>query len=247
MLCNGKAMRYDLYCYGFSTYILTYELIWRCGMDRHRSLLAIGLIGLGIFIIFGQGLGFFTIVAIFILGYGIYKIRLGDDVKIGYILLAIGGGMILLHHFMFVVAIVMISLGLYYAKMKKVIPARNHVQKQNVTSSIHWDRDPWTLRNTSMWHVLGEVNIDLSLAMVEDENNVLMFQGIVGDIDLVVSEDYGVEVEAFALFGQIDLDDEKETGMLNRVYWKSPNYEQRDQKVKIIISYLVGNVDIHLT
>ncbi|AZK46206.1 cell wall-active antibiotics response protein LiaF [Paenibacillus lentus] len=216
-------------------------------MDRHRSLLAIGLIGLGVFIIFGQWLSFFTIVAILILGFGIYKIRLGDDVKIGYILLAIGGGMILLHNFMLVIAILMISLGLYYAKMKKMHPVNNYIQKQNVTSSIHWDRDPWTLRNTSMWHVLGEVNIDLSLAMVDDQDNVLMFQGVVGDIDLIISEDYGVEIEAFVLFGQIDLGDEKETGMLNRVYWKSPNYEHRDQKVKIIISYLVGNVDIHLT
>lgn len=216
-------------------------------MDRHRSLLAIGLIGLGVFIIFGQWLSFFTIVAILVLGYGIYKIRIGDDVKIGYILMAIGGGMILLHNFMLVVAVLMISLGLYYAKMKKIHPVNNHVQKQNVTSSIHWDRDPWTLRNTSMWHVLGEVNIDLSLAMVDDQDNVLMFQGIVGDIDLIVSEDYGVEIEAFVLFGQIDFSEVKETGMLNRIYWKSPNYEQRDQKVKIIISYLVGNVDIHLT
>lgn len=216
-------------------------------MDRHRSLLAIGLIGLGVFIIFGQWLSFFTIVAFLILGYGIYKIRRGDDVKVGYILLAIGGGIILLNHLMLVIAILMISLGLYYAKMKKAHPQGNHVQKQNITSSIHWDRDPWTLRNTSMWHVLGEVNIDLSLAMVEDQNNVLMFQGIVGDIDLIVSEDYGVEIEAFVLFGQVDFDEEKETGMLNRIYWKSPNYEQRDQKVKIIISYLVGNVDIHLT
>ncbi|MNJ60305.1 hypothetical protein D3C77_560270 [compost metagenome] len=61
-----------------------------------------------------------------------------------------------------------------------------------------------------------------------------------------MSEDYGVEIEAFVLFGQIDCNEQKETGMLNRIYWKSPNYEHRDQKVKIIISYLVGNVDIHL-
>jgi len=73
-----------------------------------------------------------------------------------------------------------------------------------------------------------------------------MFQGIVGDVDLVIPEDYGVEIEAFVLFGQIDFSHDKETGMLNRLYWKSPNYETRDQKVKIIISYLVGDVDIRL-
>jgi len=215
-------------------------------MDTRKRFLAIGLIGFGLLLIFGKWLSFFTIVALFLLGFGIYKIRQGEQVKTGYILMAIGGGLILLDHFMLILAILMISLGYYYAKVRKTQPQGNYVQKQNITSSVRWDRDPWNLRNTSMWHVLGELDIDLSLAMMEGGYNVLMFQGIVGDVDLVIPEDYGVEIEAFVLFGQIDFSHDKETGMLNRLYWKSPNYETRDQKVKIIISYLVGDVDIRL-
>lgn len=216
-------------------------------MDTRKRFLAIALIGFGVLLIFGKWLSFFTIVALLFLAFGIYKIRQGEQVKTGYIFLAIGGGMILLDHFMLVLAILMISLGYYYAKIRKTQPQGNYVQKQNITSSIRWDRDPWSLRNTSMWHVLGELDIDLSLAMVEGGHNVLMFQGIVGDVDLVIPEDYGVEIEAFVLFGQIDFSQDKETGMLNRLYWKSPNYAIREQKVKIIISYLVGDVDIRLT
>lgn len=215
-------------------------------MDTRKRFLAIGLIGFGLLLIFGKWLSFFTIVALFLLGFGIYKIRQGEQVKTGYILMVIGGGLILLDHFMLILAILMISLGYYYAKVRKTQPQGNYVQKQNITSSVRWDRDPWNLRNTSMWHVLGELDIDLSLAMMEGGHNVLMFQGIVGDVDLVIPEDYGVEIEAFVLFGQIDFSHDKETGMLNRLYWKSPNYETRDQKVKIIISYLVGDVDIRL-
>ncbi|WP_018752112.1 cell wall-active antibiotics response protein LiaF [Paenibacillus sanguinis] len=216
-------------------------------MDNRKRFLAIGLIGLGVLLIFGNWLSFFTIVALTFIACGIHKIRSGESVKRGYIFLGIGSGMILLEHFMLVVAILMISLGFYYAKIRKTQPEGNYLQKQNITSSIHWDRDPWTLRNTSMWHIIGELDIDLSLAMVEGQHNVLMFQGIVGDIDLVIPEDYGVEIEAFVLFGQIDFGQKKDTGMMNRLYWKSPNYELRDQKVKIIVSYLVGDVDIRLT
>lgn len=215
-------------------------------MDKHKRFLAIGLIGLGVLLIFGKWLSFFTIVALGFIAFGVYKVRQGEDVKTGYILLAVGGGIVLLENFMLVIAILMISLGFYYSKMRKHQPEGSYIQKQNITSSIHWDRDPWHLRNTSMWHVLGELDIDLSLAMVENQSNVLMFQGIVGDIDLVISEDYGVEIEAFVLFGQIDFGQDKETGMLNKLYWKSPNYEMRDQKVKIMISYLVGDVDIRI-
>lgn len=216
-------------------------------MDTRKRFLAIGLIGLGVLLIFGKWLSFITIVALCLIVFGIFKIRSGEGVKTGYTLMAIGGGLILLDHFMLVIAVLMISLGLYYAKLRKLKPEGNYTQKQNITSSIHWDLDPWNLRNTSMWHILGELDIDLSLAMVEGNHNILMFQGIVGDVDLVIPDDYGVEIEAFVMFGQIDFDPHKETGIMNRLYWKSPNYDQREQKVKIIISYLIGDVDIRLT
>lgn len=216
-------------------------------MDRRKRFLAIGLIGFGVVMIFGQWLNFMTLVALFLLGYGVYKVRQGEDVKTGYILMAIGGIFILLDHFILVIAILMISLGLYYAKIRKNQPLGNMVQKQSITTSLRWDLDPWTLRNTCMWHILGEIDIDLSLAIMEGKDNMLMFQGIVGDIDLSVFDDYGVEIEAFVLFGQVELGQERDTGIMNRVYWKSPDYDLREQKVKIMLSYLVGDIDIKLS
>lgn len=216
-------------------------------MDKRKRLLAAGLIVLGVMMIFGKGLSFFTIVALFLLGYGIYKVRQGEETKTGYILLAIGVGLILLNNFMLVVAILMISLGLYYAKVRKVQPHGSYTQRQNITSSVHWDRDPWVLQNTSMWHILGELDIDLSLAIVEGSHNVLMFQGVVGDIDMSLFEGYGIEIEAFVLFGQIELGQERRTGIFNRVNWRSPNYDACEQKVKIMISYIIGDIDIRLS
>ncbi|NWL88709.1 MULTISPECIES: cell wall-active antibiotics response protein LiaF [unclassified Paenibacillus] len=216
-------------------------------MDKRKRLLAAGLIVLGVMMIFGKGLSFFTIVALFLLGYGIYKVRQGEETKTGYILLAIGVGLILLNNFMLVVAILMISLGLYYAKVRKVQPHGSYTQRQNITSSVHWDRDPWVLQNTSMWHILGELDIDLSLAIVEGSHNVLMFQGVVGDIDMSLFEGYGIEIEAFVLFGQIELGQERRTGIFNRVNWRSPNYDVCEQKVKIMISYIIGDIDIRLS
>ncbi|MNJ56935.1 hypothetical protein D3C77_525030 [compost metagenome] len=58
--------------------------------------------------------------------------------------------------------------------------------------------------------------------------------------------DYGVDIEAFVLFGKIDFREENTTGMMNRLYWKSPQYEQSEYKVKIVMSYLVGDIDIKL-
>ena len=87
-------------------------------MEKRKRFLAIGLIGLGVLLIFGKWLSFFTIAALFFLVFGIYSVRRGERVKTGYIFLAIGGGIILLDNFMLVLAILMISLGFYYAKIR---------------------------------------------------------------------------------------------------------------------------------
>ncbi|GIP23974.1 cell wall-active antibiotics response protein LiaF [Paenibacillus sp. J22TS3] len=216
-------------------------------MDKRKSFLAILLIGFGILLFFGQGINFLTLVALLFLILGVYKIRQGEDTRTGYVLLVVGSGLILLEHLMLVVAIVLISLGLFYAKVKKMLPRGDHIQKQNFIAGVHWDRDPWNLRSISMWHVFGEHDIDLSLAIAEERENIIMFQGVVGDMDLVISDDYGVEIEAFVMFGQIEFGPDKETGMVNRLYWRSPNYEAQDKKVKIMISYLVGDIDIRLS
>lgn len=213
-------------------------------MNNQKKLLFIGFIALSFLFIFGKHLGFFSVVALLVLGLGIYIIRKGEDVRQGYILVAIGAGLIILKNFMLVAAIIMISLGLYFAKVKKVQANRNYTQKQSITTNIQWDRDPWILQNTSMWHIIGELDIDLSLAIEEEYSHILIFQGIVGDIDLTIPMDYGVDIEVFVLFGKVNFKDEKTTGMMNRLYWKSPQYEQSEYKVKFVISYLVGDVDI---
>ncbi|WP_138495314.1 cell wall-active antibiotics response protein LiaF [Paenibacillus pinistramenti] len=213
--------------------------------DRTR-LGAIALIVIGIALMAAKGMGFFTIAALVLLVYGVYKIRQGEDVKTGYILLAAGSGIILLDHLLLVLTIAFIALLVFYFKAKKARPSKDYVQRHNFVQSIHWDRDPWTLRNVGMLHVLGELDVDLTLAIVEDGDNILMFQGLVGDLDLVLSEDYGLEIDAFVFFGRIGLGRETETGLMNRVHWRSPNYEQSEQKIKIIVSYLVGDVDIRV-
>ena len=63
----------------------------------------------------------------------------------------------------------------------------------------------------------------------------------------MIPDYYGVEIEASILFGSIHMDDRKETGILNRVRYKSPNYETSEYKVKFIVSYLGGDLNIRMT
>jgi lia operon protein LiaF len=97
-----------------------------------------------------------------------------------------------------------------------------------------------------MWNLIGEIYIDLSLALPEQQETTLVLQGVLGDVDIIVPEDLGVSVTASVIVGQIDVAREKDTGVLNKIIWQSPNYETSDQKVKLIVSYLVGDIDIKI-
>lgn len=214
-------------------------------MDRNRWI-AVGLISLGFIMLFGRWFGFFTIVALLLMFAGVLQIRQGH-LKKGYILLGVGAVLLLLEHLMLIIGISLISLGIFYGKSKRAHTTTKYVQKQNFMSNFDWDRTPWVMRSLSVWHVLGEADVDLSLALPEERQTVLMFHGMLGDIDLMIPDYYGVEIEASILFGSIHMDDRKETGILNRVRYTSPNYEASEYKVKFIVSYLGGDLNIKMT
>lgn len=214
-------------------------------MEKRNRIIAIGLICIGMLILSGKWISFFTIVALFFLLLGIYKIRNGE-LKKGYRYLGIGAVLILLDHLVLVVAISLISLGLFYGKSKKMQPKEGFMQKMSFMSNFDWDQSPWVMRSMSVWHVLGESDIDLSLGMPEERETVIVFQGVFGDMDLDIPDYYGVEIEAFVLFGSIDFDGKKDSGMMNRLTWRSTNYVESDYKVKLMVSYIAGDIDIRL-
>lgn len=212
-------------------------------MEKRNRMLAIGLIGIGCMMIFGKWIGFFSIVALLLLLLGIYQTTSGK-VKQGYRLLGVGAVLLLLDHLLLVLAICLISLGMFFVKSKKMQRRGGFMQKQSFSSRFDWDLSPWVMRSLSAWHVLGEADVDLSLAMAEDQETVMVFQGIFGDMDIHLSENYGVEIEAFVLFGSIEFGSHRDTGMLNRLNWKSANYDSCEHKVKINISYIMGDLDV---
>lgn len=214
-------------------------------MTKNNRNLAFLFIGVGVFILFNNWISFMTIAALILIFIGIDKIRKNDG-KRGYSFLTIGGILLMIDHLTLVLGIILISLGFFYAKSKKVHRDDRYIQKQNLMSNIKWDREPWVLRNMSLWHVVGELNLDLSLAIIEERECIIVLQGALGDVDITIPDDIGVQLEVSVLFGQIDFNREKDTGLLNKRIWQSPNYEQSEQRVKLLISYIVADIDIRM-
>ncbi|MCM3785991.1 cell wall-active antibiotics response protein LiaF [Neobacillus mesonae] len=215
-------------------------------MSNRKQFFAILAIGIGLLMLLGNFISFFTIVALLLLIFGYYKLQAGDSKK-GRNYIGVGAVIFILDNLIFVVGVTLISLGVFYWKGRKVQPREGYIVNQNFMSNFAWDEEPWILRNTSIWHVIGEVDADLSLALPESKETVIYLQGVMGDIDLSVPEDYGVEIEAFILLGKQQFANDRKGGAINRFVYRSPGYDNSEYKVKFVISYLIGDLNVRLT
>lgn len=210
--------------------------------NRNRNTALVFIVA-GAYLLLGQIIGFFTVSSLVILWLGVHKLRHGEE-RSGFLLIAVSAFMLLSTHFSFIIAIILISLGFFYIRSRQIQPGETYVQKQNILQSLKWHRDPWILRSMSIWSVIGEAHIDLSLALLEEEEAVMVMQGVIGDVDIIVPEDLGVIVQSTVVFGQTSIEEEREAGLMNKMVWRSPNYEQCEYKVKFVLSYIVGDVDV---
>ncbi|MBB6734868.1 cell wall-active antibiotics response protein [Cohnella sp. CBP 2801] len=207
-------------------------------MSNHALL----FIGAGLYLALGGIAGFVTINAILLLWLAIDRFR-QDRNRLAMILIAVCALVLVVQQIGFVIVIVLISLGIYYLRARPQ-GAGNGESRHRLVLNMRQDRQSWVLHSMSFWHAFGEIRLDLSLAIPEEKETVIVLQGIVGNIDLIVPEDYGLDVEASTLLGQVGLGKQTEGGFLHRVRWRSPDYESKEQKVKLQLFYLVGNIRI---
>ncbi|KIL36256.1 hypothetical protein SD71_08820 [Cohnella kolymensis] len=203
---------------------------------------AILFIAAGFYLALGGLAGYTTVNAIVILLLGIDRYRF-DRARLSVVLIAVSILVLLINQFALFAVVVLVSLGTYYFRSRP--PAfGTYVNKHRLLLNMRLDEQSWVLHSMSFWHALGEIRMDMSLAVPEDKETTIVLQGLVGDVDLIIPEDYGLQVEASVLVGQIGFKQSKEGGMFHRLSWRSPDYDQREQRLKLQMFYLVGDIKI---
>jgi len=211
---------------------------------RNRNT-AIFLIGAGLFLLLENRLGPFLVLALLLVGIGVYMTGIVRNRK-GIALIAFGALLIVIQDWAILVGLMLILFVFLYYQTKKAKRSGYEHRKHSLAGSIRWDKEPWVLRDTSIWFAFGEVRMDLTLAIVEQPETTVLLQGGIGDIDIIVPEDMGVAIEASLVFGPLNIQMQREQGMMSKLHWKSANYDSSGNKVKLIVSYLVGDIDVKI-
>jgi len=214
-------------------------------MNQRSRNTALLMIGTGLYLLIGNTIGFLTVTAILIVGLGIYQLRSGEA-RSGYILIGIGLVFLALNHLSIIIAVLLISFGYFLVRTKQLQQDPSSQQRYNFLASIRWNREPWVLHSMSIWSIVGEMNIDLSLAIIDEPETNLVFQGIVGDIDIIVPDDIGVRIDSTLIIGQTKIGYDQQDGLGTKMSWQSVNFDTAEHRVIITLSYLVGDINVKL-
>lgn len=212
--------------------------------NRKRNTMALIALA-GLYLLLGQVIGFSTVAAIFIIGIALVMIRQRED-KLGYILLIVGGLMIASKIISFFAFFIILLLGFYYLKTKNNTGDQDFLQKISLLESWRQTNEPWVITDMRRWSVVGEINLDLSLAIAEKDETTIHLEGLIGDVDIIVSEDIGLIVEGSIMLGEVKIGALSDEGVMNNLTWQSPNIDECETKVKLVLSYFIGDIDIKM-
>ncbi|AZU60867.1 cell wall-active antibiotics response protein LiaF [Neobacillus mesonae] len=92
---------------------------------------------------------------------------------------------------------------------------------------------------------IGDTIIDLSYTMLPKGESVILIRNLIGNIQIFIPYDVEVTVNHSSVIGKTKVFENQNSKMFNQVFQvKTPGYEGAEQKVKIITSLIVGNIEV---
>lgn len=203
---------------------------------------AMALIAAGLYLAIGAIAGFATINAALLLWLGIERYRL-DRSRLSVAVIAVSAIVLVVKQIGLVIVLGLILAAIYYLRVRPAGGA-GFAGKPRLILNMREGHPGWVLRSMGCWHLYGEVRLDLTGSVPEDNNTNIVLQGLVGDIEIVVPEDYDVHIDANVLLGQISTGGQDDGAMRRRLSWSSPGLPGQGQRIAIQLHYIVGNIRI---
>ena len=119
----------------------------------------------------------------------------------------------------------------------------SHVKK-SLVGEIHYTRARFELEDLTIQQGIGSVKIDLTKAIIQDGETVIIVNEWIGDIDIYVPYDLPVSVEASVILGDLKILGQSEGGVNRNISIRSEGYHEASKKVKLVLSLFIGDIDV---
>lgn len=102
----------------------------------------------------------------------------------------------------------------------------------------------YELQDINIRYGVGDVQIDLTTAMIAEGETVIVIHGLVGNIRLYVPYDIELSLNHSMLLGRVSAYGHEEKGWNRNFILQSEQYREASRRVKIISSLLVGDTEV---
>ncbi len=119
------------------------------------------------------------------------------------------------------------------------------LMKQKIFGDQHTPDSVYEWHDLNIQHGVGDFVVDLSNTVLPKGESVISVRNLVGSIQILVPYEVEVAILHSAIIGNATILHNPEQRLFNKsIHYCTSQYEGGDQKIKIITSTVVGNVEV---
>ncbi|NMD69750.1 cell wall-active antibiotics response protein [Bacillus sp. DNRA2] len=101
----------------------------------------------------------------------------------------------------------------------------------------------WDDINIQTW--VGDTIIDMSYTVLPEAESVIFIRNVIGKVQILIPYDLEVSVHHSVIVGNVDILHFHGARMFNQnVHVQTADYEKQQQKIKIVTSLLIGDIEV---
>lgn len=122
---------------------------------------------------------------------------------------------------------------------------RSLMYKQKMRDMFHDGKDnTWTEDDINMVFIGGNTIIDMDEQLFSSGEKIVMIRKIFGLTRIILPRDFGLSLNISALSGDVIFERHRYHISGENLQWITPQYHEMPRKVKLIVSVVVGDVEV---
>lgn len=116
--------------------------------------------------------------------------------------------------------------------------------KFSFVGELHRGGSSWTLKDMYLRHLVGEVHLDLTQAIIPDKEVTIDVSGWMGDVNVLLPADLALKVHCSLSMGEIQVLDEKASGFRGVLTTETEGYKEATKKLYLKASWKMGDIKV---
>ncbi len=100
----------------------------------------------------------------------------------------------------------------------------------------------WAVQDEEIWCVIGDINLDLTNAIIPVGERTIKLRGFVGDVDITVPQDVGIAATSTAFVTDARSFGHKQDYFLTPYESESENFREAGRKIRVESLYFVSSL-----